>query len=418
MSEESTRPTAIVDCRVFDGEQLREGPVRFTREKVLSVGEPAREGDLLLDGAGGTAIPGMIDAHFHAFASHLDIFSLESTPPTFTGIIAARRLSATLARGFTTVRDVAGGDHGLGKAIREGVIEAPRYLYTGRALSQTGGHGDLRSPEAECGHPAGCLGEVVDGVDPLRHAVRERFHRGAHAIKMLLSGGVITPNDRLDTVQYSPEEVRTVVEEAQRRGSYVAAHAYSPAAVRHAVDNGVRTVEHGNLIDRETAGHMAAAGAYLIPTLITYDAMSRRGAGLGLDAPTCEKNRIVTEKGLESLALAADAGVPIGFGTDLMGELEDEQSHGIRLQVGALGVLATLRSLTSVNADAIQRPDTGRLRRDSVADLVFLPGDPCENPSLLWDNMVRRSVFQSGRVISGPELVELSQSVETVPGNR
>ncbi|BCB76716.1 peptidase M38 [Phytohabitans flavus] len=343
-------------------------------------------------------LPGLIDAHFHAYGIDLDMLALESRPLSYVALAAARRLSAALTRGFTTVRDPAGGDAGLARAIAEGLLPSPRYLWTGAALSQTGGHGDPRAADSDVCGCATHATEVVDGVDPLRQAVRDRFRRGAHAIKIMASGGVVSLTDPIRIPQYSPEEVRTVCDEATRRGSYVAAHAYSPEAIRHAIDNGVRSVEHGNLLDADTAKAMADAGAYLVPTLAAYDAMDRRGADIGMPAVSRQKNREVLDAGRTAVELARAAGVRVGFGTDLMGVLEDEQLNGLRLQVEVDGPVTALRSATSVNADLLGRPDLGRVRAGCVADLLILDGDPLREPSLLWAGPERRTVVQAGVV--------------------
>jgi imidazolonepropionase-like amidohydrolase len=391
---------SIVDCRVFDGEsgELHDGPVHVSDGRIAAVGPGAStEADDVLDARGGTVLPGLIDAHFHAYGIGLDLLRIESRPLSYVALAGARRLAAALERGFTTVRDVAGGDPGLAGAISEGLLPAPRYLYTGPALSQTGGHGDARPADVDVCACHTHMAEVVDGVDALRRAVRDRFRRGAHAIKIMASGGVVSPTDPIRVPQYSAEEIRAVTEEAARRGSYVAAHAYSAEAVRHAVENGVRSVEHGNLIDTATAELMAERGAFLVPTLITYDAMARRGAALGLSPAGQDKNREVLDAGREAVRIASAAGVRIGFGTDLMGANEDEQLAGLRVQAEVEGVLPVLRAATSVNADLLGRPDLGRVAQGCVADLLVLDGDPLADPELLWTQTPSRRVIQSGR---------------------
>ena len=310
---------------------------------------------------------------------------------------AAQRLEAALRRGFTTVRDVAGGDIGLRMAIEERLIDGPRYFFTGPGLTQTGGHGDARPGHLNIevlGHHAG---EIVDGVDNLRRVVRERFRTGAHAIKIFTSGGVASPTDPLRSRQYSAEEVRAVCDEASRRDSYVAAHAYSAEAITHSVTNGVRTIEHGNLLDQQTAELMAGHGAYLVPTLIAYDAMRRRGPGLGLSPVSERKNREVLEAGLSSIGIARRAGVRIGLGTDLVGDLEDEQLLEFRNRCEVDKVGDVLRSATSVNASILRRPDLGVIREGAVADLVVLAGNPFEQTDVLWSP--ERMVIRSGTVV-------------------
>jgi imidazolonepropionase-like amidohydrolase len=391
----------IVNGVVFDGESadLVDGPVRVVDGVITEIGGSASApADRLIDARGGTVLPGLIDAHCHAYGISLDLMGIEGRALSYVALSGARRLAGALSRGFTTIRDVAGGDPGLARAITEGLIPSPRYLYTGPALSQTGGHGDARAADSElCGCNAH-MNEVVDGVDPLRAAVRDRFRRGAHAIKIMASGGVVSLTDPIRVPQYSAEEITAVTEEATRRGSYVAAHAYSPEAIRHAVTNGVRSIEHGNLLDAETAAVLAEHNAFLVPTLATYDAMDRRGAEVGMAAVSQQKNREVLDAGREAVELARAAGVRIGFGTDLMGILEDEQLNGLRLQSEVEGQLAVLRSATSVNADLLGRPDLGRVAVGCAGDLLVLDGDPFADPALLWGSAEHRTVIQGGIV--------------------
>lgn len=359
----------------------------------LSAPDDVRTEDL----RGAVVLPGLIDAHVHVTASTADLGTLPSSSPSYVAAHSMPIMGEMLDRGFTTVRDASGADYGLADAQAEGLFRGPRLLFCGRALSQTGGHGDPRGTDSDF---CGChefMNEVVDGVDALRQAVRDRFRRGAHAIKIMASGGVVSLTDPIRIPQYSPEEVRAVTEEAKRRGSYVAAHAYSPEAIRHAVENGVRSVEHGNLLDAATAALMAGHEAFLVPTLAAYDAMDRRGAELGMPAVSQQKNREVLASGRDAVELARAAGVRIGFGTDLMGVLEDEQLNGLRLQVEVLGPLAALRSATATNAELLRRPDLGRIAAGCAADLLLLDGDPFTDPALLWSG--KRTVVQAGAVV-------------------
>jgi imidazolonepropionase-like amidohydrolase len=394
---------SIVNGLVFDGvsDAPVEAAVHVVDGRIAAVGDP-QPADRVLDARGRTVLPGLIDAHCHAYGIDLNMLELESRPLSYVALMAARRLEAALSRGFTTVRDPAGGDAGLARAIQEHLVRAPRYFWTGAALSQTGGHGDARAADSDV---CGCgthMVEVVDGIDPLRRAVRERFRGGAHAIKIMTSGGVMSLTDPIRIPQYSAEEIRAVTDEAARRGSYVIAHAYSPEAIRHAVDNGVRSIEHGNLLDPETAAVMAEAGAFLVPTLATYDAMERRGVELGMAAVSLQKNGEVLEAGRKAVEFARAAGVRVGFGTDLMGVLEEEQLHGLRLQVEVDGPLLALRSATSVNAELLGRADLGRVQEGCVADLLVVDGNPFDDPSVLWGTPDERTVVQAGVPLPGP----------------
>lgn len=386
----------ITGAQVWDGDGFRARDVHITDGRVTS--GPAPDATVR-DASGQWLVPGLIDAHFHAYATSMDGFENERGPLSFAALNGANRLTKALSRGFTTVRDVAGGDIGLAQAIDAHLFPSPRYHFTGPALSQTGGHGDPRAAHVDVCFSHGHMCEIVDGVDALRLAVRNRLRTGAHAIKVMASGGVFSLTDPVRAPQYSQEELRAVVEEATRRGSYVCAHAYSSEAVQHAVDAGIRSIEHGNLIDRETAERMAQARAFLVPTLAAYDAMDRRGAEIGLNAISLTKNAEVLSRGQDAVRLAHEAGVRVGFGSDLMGDLEDDQLAGVRLQVEASGAAATLRSMTSVNAELIGDSALGHLGDGAHGDAVLLAADPLADPSALWEQDARVAVIRGGAVI-------------------
>ncbi|MCA1307832.1 amidohydrolase family protein [Microbacterium esteraromaticum] len=384
---------SIFGAHVWHGDGFTLRDVHIVDGRISETGTPDAT---RIDATGQWLIPGLIDAHFHAYATSMDGLENERGPLSYTAINGARRLTRALQRGFTTVRDVAGGDIGLAQAIDAELFPSPRYHFTGPALSQTGGHGDPRSAHIDVCFSHGHMCEVVDGVDNLRVAVRERLRTGAHAIKVMASGGVFSLTDPIRIPQYSEDELRAVVDEATRRGSYVCAHAYSSEAVQHAITAGVRSIEHGNLIDEQTAKLMAQAGAFLVPTLAAYDAMDRRGADIGLNAISLQKNSEVLAKGQHAVRLAHAAGVRVGFGTDLMGDLEDDQLAGIRLQVEAGSAADTLRSMTTVNAELIGDPALGHLGAGAYGDAVLLAADPLADPSALWRQDSRVAVIRAG----------------------
>ncbi|MCI2239042.1 amidohydrolase family protein [Paenibacillus sp. TRM 82003] len=394
----------ITDALVHDGGlgEPFEADVVVSAGRIVAVGAGAgrdRSAAQVLPAQGRSLLPGLIDAHFHAYATTLDAWQLETQRLSYAALVGAQRLGRALRRGFTTVRDVAGGDEGLERACREGLLPAPRYLWTGPAMSQTGGHGDPRPGEVSVCFHGGPMNEVVDGVEALRVATRDRFRRGAHAVKIMTSGGVVSPTDPIRVPQYSAEEVAAVCGEARRRGSYVAAHAYSPEAVLHSVRSGVRSIEHGNLLDAEAASAMATAGAFLVPTLAAYDAMARRHAEVGLSPVQRAKNTEVLEAGKAAVDTARSAGVPIGFGSDLMAQLEDDQLRGLQLQAEVLGVDQTIHSATRVNARLLERADLGTIAAGAVADLLLLDGRLPQEGSLLWNGQRPRTVVQGGRVL-------------------
>lgn len=391
----------VKNCQIFDGfsEDLFEGDIRIDAGRITEIDKNISANLPTLDVKGSVVVPGLIDNHFHAYGSALNMMELDGRPLSLIALESIDRLSGAIRRGFTTVRDVAGGDIGLALAIKKGLIKSPRYFYTGAALSQTGGHGDARPNHLDvCVHGTHSV-EVVDGVDELRRAVRVRFFKGAHAIKLMTSGGVISPTDPIRIPQYSSDEIKAVVDEATRRGSYVAAHAYSPEAIIHSVENGVRSIEHGNLLDEKSAQAMRAKGAYLVPTLAAYDAMARRGDEIDLSEIGKAKNAEVLSSGVQAVELAKHVGIKIGFGSDLMGHLHFEQLHGIRLQKEAQNVFELLKSLTSVNAEILQMSDVGNIRIGSFGDLLIVGGNPFEKPELLWTESENRKVVLNGAVV-------------------
>ena len=398
----TSRDILITGALIFDGfsEQLITSDVRVTTGVITEIGPGLVGDEPILSAHGRFLMPGMIDNHCHAYGIGLSMLHMEASKKSYVALKGAQRLNSALRRGFTTVRDVAGGDIGLARAIDEGIIETPNYFYTGSALSQTGGHGDPRDPFFDlcCKDSHGV--EVVDGVENLRVAVRERFRTGSHAIKIMASGGVVSLTDPLRIPQYSAEEIQVVTEEAKRRNSYVAAHAYTADAVIHAVTNGVRSIEHGNLLNDEAAEIMATHGAVLVPTLVTYAAMAEHGADLGMSPIALDKNKEVLDSGRVAIERAQSAGVLVGFGTDLMGDLESEQLQGLRLQNEVQGTLELLRSVTARNAEILRANDLGTIAVGSRADLLILSENPFNDPSILWDPTRERIVIKHGQVVA------------------
>ncbi|WP_240388905.1 metal-dependent hydrolase family protein [Brevibacterium casei] len=344
-------------------------------------------------------LPGFIDAHFHAYAISLEGLENEAGYLSLSAIKGSRRLRAALRRGFTTVRDVAGGDYGLKMAVDNRLIESPRYLFTGPAFSQTGGHGDPRSNDFDMCFSTGHMCEIVDGVNDIRRVARERFRKGAHALKIMTSGGVFSVGDPLTRPQYFPEEIRAASDEARRRGSYVTAHSYSVEGIMMSIENGVTCIEHGNLIDEETVEAMASRGVHLVPTLAAYDAMDRRGAKLGLNEISLAKNKEVLVRGQEACRIALRANVNLGFGTDLMGDLDDDQLRGISLQVEAIGARETIHSLTVANARILGDEKLGNLADGCYGDAVVLDSNPLDTPEALYDVSQHYCVVKDGEVV-------------------
>ncbi len=338
-----------------------------------------------IDGGGRTLMPGLIDCHVHVTFSQTNLGLLADTANTTLAYRALPILRGMLRRGFTTVRDAGGADFALKAAVddgMEGTVTGPRLFVSGPALSPTGGHGDFR-PRSDRLRPLGCgcqrlaSTRVVDGVDNVRQTVRELLQMGADQIKIMSSGGVASPTDPVNALGYSLEETRAIVDEAAARHTYVLAHAYTPEAIRRAVECGVRTIEHGNLIDAPTAELMAARGAYAVPTLITYEALARDGVRLGLGADSAAKIAQVREAGLQSLEIFRAAGVKIGLGTDLLGASHSMQSEELLIRAQVQTPLEVLQSATLIGAEILgQAGRLGEIVPGARADLLLVDGDP------------------------------------------
>jgi imidazolonepropionase-like amidohydrolase len=348
-------------------------------------------------------MPGLIDAHVHVTATIPDFFKLSMLPQSLVTAQAKDVLAGMLGRGFTTVRDAGGADAGLVQAVEQGIFAGPRLFIAGRALSQTGGHGDTRpaffqNVGCACCGAVGILGHIADGVGPVRRAVREEIRNGAHQIKVMAGGGVSTPSDPLEGTQYSIEELTAIVEEATAARTYVMAHAYSPEAILRAVRCGVRSIEHGNLLDQASAEAMARAGTFLVPTLATYAALGREGGRLGWSAAMLEKTERVKNQGIEALRIARAAGVKIALGTDLLGDMHLSQSDEFTLRLPAMPAVEILRSATGVNAELMrQEGRIGTVAPGAHADLLVIDGNPLEDITLLQREAAMPVVMQGGR---------------------
>ena len=388
--------TAIIfaNCAVLDGtrkERREDHHVLVEGDRIGEVSDaPIKSGTArTIDLKGRTLMPGLIDAHVHVLAVDLPLDRLSDRPVTLLTLQAAKVLEGMLQRGFTTIRDAGGADGGLAEAVEEGLVHGPRIFPSGMALSQTGGHGDVRPRTQSVETCACCAGglagsRIADGVAECRRAARDELRKGATQIKILASGGVASPYDPIWNLQYSEEEVRAIVEEARAWRTYVLAHAYSPEAIRRSIEFGVRSIEHGNLIDRATAEHVAGADAFVVPTLATYDALHRFGRELGFTETNMAKLAEVREAGLGSLEILQRAGVKIGWGTDLLGPMHRHQSREFIIRAEAMAPFDIIRSATLVNAELLNRAgDLGVVAPGARADLIAVDGDPLTDISLL-----------------------------------
>ncbi|MFI4988399.1 MAG: amidohydrolase family protein, partial [Alphaproteobacteria bacterium] len=337
-------------------DELREDiEVLIEGERVKEISERPLKvaGAVRIDIGKRTLMPGLIDAHIHVLLSEVNIAALAGVPLTLLAARGTVCMRNMLMRGFTSVRDTGGADHGMKAAADGDIVASPRLFIAGMAISQTGGHGDFRHKtqdrfECPCCSGVSYTARVADGVPAVIHAVRDELRKGADHIKIMVSGGVASQSDPLESLQYRIDEIEAACEEATRWGAYVAAHAYSAEAIKRAVGAGVRTIEHGNLIDAEGIKLMAARGAFLVPTLVAYDALRRRGKDYGLSDYSLAKNDIVLAACLNSLELARAAGVPIGFGSDLLGQLQNDQCREFLIRREAMSAQDIIRSATLV----------------------------------------------------------------------
>ena len=372
--------TALADHHVL----VEDGVIREVSDRPLA-SPSARTVDL----RGRTLMPGLIDCHVHVIATVADLGRNAELPNTLVALRSARIMRDMLMRGFTTVRDLGGADVGLVQAIEEGLVEAPRLVICGKALSQTGGHTDYRGPYhardvAYYRDRAGSLGRVVDGVDAVRRACREEIKGGAAFIKVMANGGVSSPTDPIAFLGLSGDEIRAAVEEARNAQTYVAAHLYTDEAIRRAVELGVVSVEHGNLITPETARLVKERGAYVVPTNVTFDVLAKEGASLGLPPASVAKIGDVREQGLAALGILREAGVAMAYGSDLLGDMHRHQSEEFVLRGRVLPAIEVIRSATVAAARVVGHEGRlGIVAPGAHADLIVVDGDPLADLSLL-----------------------------------
>ena len=374
----------------------RAGAIVGTRDVVVEEGRiaevsenaAARPGATEVDLGGRTLMPGLCDAHVHVIASTASFPQLLTWSPLYTGARASELLGAMLDRGFTTVRDCGGADFGLARAVDEGLVDGPRILFAGHAISQTGGHGDMRGPGEnwdECCCCAG-LGVIADGVPEVRRACREEIRKGAHFIKIMASGGVSSPTDRISSTQFAEDEVRAAVEEAEAAELYVAAHVYTARAANRALRLGVRSIEHGNLIDSETLDLLHEKDAFLVPTMATYQALATEGVDAGMPADMVAKVFDVFEAGQTTAAKAHAHGVRMVYGTDLLGTMQRHQLNEFAIRSAFQTPAETIRSATVTAAELFgEVGETGEIVVGARGDLIVLDGDPLADIGVMQD---------------------------------
>lgn len=405
--------TAFVNATIITGtgEPPIPGSVVIEADRIVDLVEGARPPSgtaRTVDCGGRTLLPGLIDVHVHIAA--LDANLREQRRRYFdseASLRIGRNLEQLLDQGFTTVRDAGGADAGFRRAVEQGLVAGPRLLVSGRPLSQTGGHGDDRLPTEHgdvgaCGARVGMAGHVVDGPDQVRWAAREELRRGADQLKVMAGGGVMSPTDRLESAQFSLPELRAAVETATAAGSYVLAHAYTPAAIAQSVAAGVRSIEHGNLLDQPSAALLAEHGVFLVPTLVTYEKLHEEGEQHGLSRENLDKLGRVIDAGLDSLRIAQAAGVKIASGSDLLGSMARHRGRELAIKAQVLGPMGAIVAATRTNAELLGLADqVGTIAPGRQADLIVVDGDPLADPGLLGRPESTPVVVTDGRPYRG-----------------
>ncbi|KAJ5782907.1 Amidohydrolase 1 [Penicillium paradoxum] len=406
------RNLVFVNATIVDpaqGKLIHDATVRISEGKILQIvtdGSYAATKDgseeTVIDLTGKYLCPGLIDCHVHiaVVPGEADLRAYKGMSERFSLLRQPHVLKSMLDRGFTSIRDCGGAGLAMKEAIEDGVVPGPRLFIAGNALSQTGGHGDMRGPHDSqlcCGGSISGISRIVDGPAECYKYAREELRQGADFIKIMGGGGVASPTDHIDHVQFSDEEIRAIVTVARNAGTYVTSHCYTPQAIQQAIKLGVRGIEHGNLIDLETAKMMAERDVFLTPTFIAHVMCKEMNF---LPAASAAKNDKLLEKGLKGIKMAVDAGVTVCFGTDLLGPMHFAQSKEFAVRSSVLTPLQILRSATVNAARLVMQEDTlGQVREGFVADLLILNENPLEDITIL-DRVEEHilAVIKDGRV--------------------
>ena len=376
---------------------------RIARVASTDALTPPRAAEVI-DSTGLCLLPGLTDAHVHLGIVRTGEAMLWQ-PPAVLALRIARVIEETLDAGFTTVRDAGGIDGAWAYAVRSGLLRGPRILPSGAALSQTGGHGDHRprfSDEPPVRNIPGlfAFSELCDGPDAVRRAAREQLRRGATQIKVMASGGAMSPTDELEHSQFTVEELAAAVHEARAVGSYVMAHAYGPRAIANALEAGVASIEHGNLLDEATAAAMKRHGAWLVPTLVTYELIDSPDSGERLSPDNLRKTRQARERSFEAVRIAQEAGLAIGSGSDLLGAMQPYKTQELTLKARVVGTMGALVSATQSNARLFGMEDRiGTVEEGKWADLIVVQGNPADDIGVLESAESVKLVMKQGAVM-------------------
>lgn len=420
--------TVFSNVRIFDGKKGELSPpshvlVRGNKiEKISTEPIPAdrRADTVLIDGGGRTLMPGLIDAHVHTMMESIPLVKGLTADIGYTNLVAARAAEKQLLRGFTSVRDLGGASFSLKAAIDEGIAIGPRIYPSGATISQTGGHGDFRLPNdvpRDAGAPLTYLEKngmtiVADGADEVLKRSREQLMKGATQLKLMAGGGVSSNYDPLDVTQYTKEEFSAAVSAAENWGTYVTVHAYTPRAIRSAVEAGVKCIEHGNMIDEPTARLLAEKNIWwsLQPFIEDPTVPSSFQEG----SPNRIKQKEMYAGTETAYALAKKHKIRIAFGTDVLFNPGNAAAQGkllARLQKWFTPAEALVMA-TSTNGELLglcgnRNPYPGKIgviEEGALADLLLVDGNPLEDLSLVEDPEKNfRVIMKDGKIYKRAE---------------
>lgn len=402
----------VNEARIENANVLVEGKLI----KTVSTEAIAADGATVIDGGGRTLMPGLIDAHWHTMMSaiHGNNWQTDELDYTYAAMVVESR--KTLMRGFTTVRDTGGPGFGIARAIDEGLIEGPRHFMSGRLISQTSGHADrtqiydqprMFGGPIPMGEMAMGMDRVVNGRAEVLAAVRQNLKEGATQIKIAMGGGVYSVYDPLDVTEFTADEVKAAVEAAADWGTYVTAHVYQDEGIRRAIDNGVRCIEHGQLMSEETAKLMADKGIWLVTQPFEYDENLKAFANDVQWAKYLE----VVDGWKKTAEFLKKYNVKMGYGTDLVftPQTNDEQQAGFLARFSKwFSNIEMLRMITSNNGELLAMsgkrnpyPDgpLGVIKEGAYADIILVDGNPLEDVSILGDGGAKIPLVMKDGVI-------------------
>ncbi|MEH6454290.1 MAG: amidohydrolase family protein, partial [Psychromonas sp.] len=402
----SAQQVLFTDVNIFNGidnKLYKEHNVLVDGNTIVKISTDTIETEedaILIDADGRTLMPGLIDSHVHLHLNNNDgITGLERAPWQEIGAKAALNANEMLMEGFTTVRDMGGSDDGLQKLIDDGTLVGPRIYPAGSFISQTSGHFDFRTDVSSSDHKAQRLNitTIADGVPEVRRATRNNFANGATQIKIATSGGVTSHHDPLHTVQYSDQEIQAIVEEAERFDTYVGSHSITHQSINHALDNGVKSIEHGAMIDRDTAIKMKQKGAYLVANLAAFSPYTLSLPQFMVEPSkgkmeTVLKNAEIFKQVIQEVQPLVVFQTDVAFADKMVARKWRDYEKSMNSQF--YGNFISLKSMT-YNAGMLAQ-ETGKLnpypqqlgviKVGAYADILLVDGNPLEDMSVIGAN--------------------------------